>query len=72
MLIAASTGKSGRKVLILGLQAKNIDLLLNDQPIHKNLGSEGVPGLEAWDIYILGPEDTARVAAQYGVQPPPA
>jgi hypothetical protein len=60
MMIAATTTKDDRKLLILGLQDKNIELLKNDQPIYKNLADEGVPGLEDWDVTILGPEDTER------------
>jgi hypothetical protein len=65
VLIAAQT-KGERKVLILGLQAENVKRLLNDQPIHKDLSEEAVPGLEEWDIYVLGPEDTERFVAQFG------
>lgn len=65
MLIAAGTTKDGRRILYLGLQAENIDRLLNDQPIYKRLDQppQDVPGLEEWDITILGPEDTARFIA---------
>ena len=65
MLIAAGTTKDGRKLLIVGLQAENLDRLLNDQPIYKDLSVEpqNVPGLEEWDITILGPEDTVRFVA---------
>jgi hypothetical protein len=64
MLLAASIEEGGRRVLILGLQRENIERLLNDQPIEKDLGAEGVPGLEEWTVYLLGPEDTARFVAQ--------
>lgn len=67
MLLAATTGKNGRKLLILGLMADNVDRLLNDQPIRKDLAEEGVPGLEEWDVYVLGPEDTTRFIAQAGL-----
>jgi hypothetical protein len=66
MLIAASTTKEGRNLLIIGLQERNVSLLMADQPIYKNLGTEGVPGLEDWDITILGSEDTARFVAHFG------
>jgi hypothetical protein len=66
MLIAAATTDSGRRLLILGLMAENVDRLLDDQPIYKRLNEEGVPGLEDWDITILGPEDTARFVARAG------
>jgi len=65
MLIAASI-QEGKKILFLGLQQENIDRLLNDMPIEKQLGDEGVPGLEEWTVYIFGPEDTARFVAEYG------
>jgi hypothetical protein len=65
MLLAAQT-HGPRKVLIIGLQQENISRLLNDQPIRKDLAVEGVPGLEDWDVYVLGPEDTARFVAQFG------
>lgn len=66
MLLAASTTKSGRKLLILGLQGENMRRLGGDEPIYKNLADEGVPGLEDWDVTILGPEDTARFVAAVG------
>jgi hypothetical protein len=69
MLLASSTAKNGRKVLVLGLEAENIKRLVNDQPIRKDLGAEGVPGLEEWDVYVLGPEDTRRFVAQMGPKP---
>lgn len=65
MLIAANLDNEN-KVLILGLYQENIDRLVNDQPIEKDLGKEGVPGLEAWKVYILGPEDTERFIAAFG------
>jgi hypothetical protein len=64
MLLAASTREGGRRVLIVGLQRENVERLLNDMPIEKDLGVEGVPGLEGWTLYVLGPEDTARFVAQ--------
>jgi hypothetical protein len=70
MLIAASSTKDGRKLLVLGLQAENVERLLNDEPIYRSLaaieGEASVPGLEDWDVTILGPEDTARVVAHVG------
>lgn len=62
MLIAASTGKDGRKLLIVGLHAENMDRLRNDMPIEKRL--DDVPGLEGWTVYILGPEDLERFVAR--------
>jgi hypothetical protein len=52
-------------VLVLGLQAENIERLLNDEPIWKDLSvaPQNVPGLEEWDVTILGPEDTVRFVA---------
>jgi hypothetical protein len=66
MLIAAGPTKNGRKALYIGLMERNMELLRNDQPIHKRLDQEpqNVPGLEEWDLYILGPEDTARFIAR--------
>lgn len=63
MMLAASI-KGERKILFLGLTKENIDLLQNDFPLYKNLEKEGVPGMEEWDLYILGPEDTTRFVAQ--------
>ena len=66
MLIAA-TERNGRKLLVLGLQDENIKRLLNDEPIYKNLADDvAVPGLEEWDVTILGPEDTARFVSHFG------
>lgn len=74
MLIAAMTADDGRKTLVLGLLAENVEKLVNDKPIYKRLdgerdssGSEGVlvEGLEGWDVTILGPEDTARFVAHF-------
>jgi hypothetical protein len=75
VLIAAAESKDGRKLLVLGLHAENIDRLKNDMPIYKRLdgkqGSTAVPGLEEWDLTILGPEDLERfVAAVTGVESP--
>lgn len=64
MLIAASV-EGDRKVLFLGLQEENVKRLLDDMPIEKDLGVEGVPGLEEWKVYIFGPEDTARFLAHF-------
>jgi hypothetical protein len=66
MMIAASVTKTGRRLLVLGLQQENMKRLVNDQPIYKDLADEGVPGLEEWDVTILGPEDTARFIALVG------
>ena len=66
MLIAA-TERDGRKLLVLGLQDENVKRLLNDEPIYKSLAADvAVPGLEEWDVTILGPEDTARFVAHFG------
>lgn len=65
MLIAATT-RNGRKLLVIGLQDENVKRLLNDEPIYKNLATDvAVPGLEEWDVTILGPEDTARFVAHF-------
>lgn len=68
MLIAASTPKIGRCLLILGLHEENITRLRDDQPIYKSL--DEVPGLDGWDVTILGPEDMARFIA--AADPPPS
>jgi hypothetical protein len=68
-MLAASTTEDGRRLLILGLEDENIRRLVGDQPIYKNLADEGVPGLEEWDVTILGPEDTARFIARVNPQP---
>lgn len=62
MILATSTSGE-RKILFLGLTNENITLLKNDFPIYKNLQKEGLLGLEEWDLYILGPEDTTRFIA---------
>jgi hypothetical protein len=72
-MMVAATERDGRKLLVLGLEAENIKRLLNDQPIYKRLDGQGtdetsgllvpVPGLEEWDVTILGPEDTVRFVA---------
>lgn len=65
MLIAANLdAPGGRKLLILGLHEANVSRLKNDQPIYKSLAD--VPGLEDWDLTILGPEDLARLLAHTG------
>ena len=65
MLIAA-TERNGRKLLVLGLMDDNVKRLLNDEPIYKSLRDDvAVPGLEGWDVTILGPEDTARFVAHF-------
>jgi hypothetical protein len=74
-MIAASRTKEGRLVLIIGLDDLNVTRLRDDRPIHKHLDGSGpddtrVPGLEQWDLIIMGPEDTARFVATFGVEPP--
>lgn len=74
MLIAAADGPDGRKRLLIGLHKENVERLLNDKPIYKRLDGKdteetegvGVPGLEEWDLVILGPEDLERFVAAYG------
>jgi hypothetical protein len=75
MLIAATEGDDGRRRLILGLHQENVDGLLNDKPILKRLDGRpdeetgagpSIPGLEEWDIVLLGPEDLARFVAHFG------
>lgn len=67
MLLASSTTKDGKKLLVLGLYQENIEMLLNDQPILKDLGEHGMDELEGWQVTILGPEDTHRFLAHAGI-----
>lgn len=76
MLIAASKGKDGRKLLLIGLERENIERLLNDMPILKTLDGTTdvdtepgplIEGLEGWSLVIMGPEDMARFVAHFGV-----
>jgi hypothetical protein len=69
LLIAATENNNGRKLLVIGLQDENIDRLKNDEPIYKNLSrNPEIPGLEEWDITILGPEDTVRFISHFQVR----
>lgn len=68
MLIAVSTDAIGEKSLILGLEAENIERLLNDQPIQKILASEGFYDLQVEKVVILGPEDTVRWVTHFGIK----
>jgi hypothetical protein len=63
VLIAVAETKEGRRLLVLGLDEENVNRLLNDQPILSRLDEVPVPGLEEWDVTILGPEDTVRFVA---------
>lgn len=65
MLIAMTETDGGRKLLVLGLEQENIGRLLDGQPVYKSMGELGVPGLEEWDVTILGPEDTERFVSHY-------
>lgn len=69
MLIAVD---DANKKLILGLHKENVERLLNDMPIEKDLGKEqGMPAeLAEWTVYILGPEDLTRFVAHFGVEDP--
>ena len=66
MLIATARGGDGRRMLVIGLEQENIKRLLDDQPIQKDMGAEGVSELAEWDVTILGPEDTVRFVAAVG------
>jgi hypothetical protein len=69
MLIAvlSDIDPNGRKRLVIGLEEENVKNLLDDFPIEKALDANPrIAGLEAWTVYILGPEDTARFIATYG------
>jgi hypothetical protein len=74
-------GAPGKRALIVGLMARNVQLLLNDQPIRRDLaeylaGHEDLLNLRLRDVvlYVLGPEDTFRLEAHAhgaGEGPPP-
>lgn len=67
-MVIASSIRDGRKLLIIGLQEENVRRILNDEPIYKNLSTDTIiPGLEDWDITILGPEDTIRFTSRLGI-----
>jgi hypothetical protein len=68
VILATSTTREGKQLLVLGLQQENIDRLLNDEPIWKDLDKEDIPGLEGWAVTILGPEDTVRFMAAAGIE----
>lgn len=70
MLIAVATKDNGIKLLVIGLEAENIKMLQNDQPIYKNLevNGEPIPGFELWELAILGPEDLIRFIGHYGIK----
>ena len=72
MLIAATTKNDGTKLLVIGLDAENIKMLLNDMPIYKDLeiNGEKIPGLEDWELAVLGPEDLIRFIGHYGTVEP--
>lgn len=77
MMISSASSRDGkRRVLMLGLDAENIARLLAGRPIVKQLdgaphplvdrAEDGVlvPGLENWDLVILGPSDMADFVAR--------
>lgn len=70
MLLAAATQDDGKKLLVIGLEAENMSMLQNDMPIYKKLevNGEPIPGLEGWDIAVLGPEDLIRFIGHYGIK----
>jgi hypothetical protein len=71
MFIATSNAPNQKKRLILGLSETNILKLRNDMPIHRTLGGPDspvqIPGLEDWEVLIIGPEDSIRFMIQTGV-----
>lgn len=74
MLIANGFSADGRNRLIIGLSEGNMIRLRNDEPIQRPLDGDGasgpaIPGLEGWDLIILGPEDTVRFIAGAGGDP---
>jgi hypothetical protein len=66
MLLAAAAGLPGRHRLLIGLDEENIRRLRNDMPILRPL--DEVPGLEGWDLVVVGPEDMVRLLAAAGHQ----
>lgn len=70
MILAVLTDpRTGRRSLVVGLEATNIERLKNDMPIRKQLddkdgGGFHTDGLEGWDLVVLGPEDSARFLAR--------
>lgn len=74
MLISAALTPDGRRTLIIGLSDGNLLNLRADMPIMRPLDGDGIdgpaiPGLEGWELCILGPEDTVRFIAQAGGDP---
>lgn len=68
-MLATGPTKDGKgKVLIVGLEQRNVEMLLNDRPIERAfvvlLGEGCPPELRDWTLFILGPEDTERLKAQ--------
>lgn len=61
MIAAGENTKNGRKTLYLGLQDANVERLAGGEPILIRCDGEGnhvrIPGLEMWDIVIMGPDD---------------
>lgn len=70
MILAVLTSQeTGRRALVVGLEAINVERLLNDMPIRKQLDDKDAngfhtDGLEGWDLVVLGPEDSARFLAR--------
>lgn len=67
MMIASATTGTGRRLLILGLDARNMQRL-GGEPIWKRFDGAGgdalVSGLEDWDLMILGPSDMEEFKAK--------
>lgn len=66
MMIGSATTATGRRLLILGLDAENMKRL-DGEPIWKRFdGQSGaiVPGLEEWDVMILGPSHLEEFKAK--------
>lgn len=70
MLLVTTRTKTGKRMLIIGLEAENMERLQNDEPILKSFANENIAELEEWELTILGPEDTVRFVAQFGIQLP--
>jgi hypothetical protein len=68
--VSRSTKPGGKHRLYLCLQQENIDRLLNDYPIRKDMAEIGLEELEGWELIITGPEDTVRLAAHFGQELP--
>lgn len=63
MFIGIASSETEGKMVVVGLEPLNIERLLNDMPIVKDLGQFS-DEWKGWKLVILGPEDTVRFIAQ--------